>query len=202
MGVWIPVLVALVSAVGAATAAVIAGRSASRTKAAELAAARILDLERRQSQSRAEVFEPLIEALFRVWEIAKDDAGDDADRFEREVGADLRRFIHWVSIYGSDDAVRMAQRFMQASYHDPPPHILIRMIGDLIVTARRELGYADTGIGPLEVLGMRINDVYDDEVTFRVLTDPFEVVAARLGWVPPWTRAVPAESEHQASELA
>jgi hypothetical protein len=202
MGTWIPVFVALVSAAGAATAAVIAGRSASRTKAAELAAAQLLDLERRQSESRAEVFEPLIEALFRLWEIVKDDAAEDVDRFEKEVGAHLRRFLHWVSIYGSDDAVRMALRFMQSSYHAPPPQIQIRMIGDLIVTARRELGYADTDIGPVEVLGMRINDIYDDEAMLRALTDPFEAVAAELGWVPPWTRAASVASKRHASESA
>jgi hypothetical protein len=202
MDTWIPVLVALVSAAGAATAAVVAGRFASRTKTAELAAARILDLERRQSESRAEVYAPLIEALFRLWEIMKDGADADPERFEREVLVDVRRFNHWVQIYGSDEAVRMSLRFMQALFHDPPTQVVIRMIGDLILTARRELGYPDTSIGPVEILGMRINDIYEDEVVLRALTDPFDVVAARLGWVPPWTHGAPAESERQASELA
>jgi hypothetical protein len=96
----------------------------------------------------------------------------------------------------------MALHFMQASYHDPPPQIQIRMIGDLIVTARRELGYADTDIGPVEVRGMRINDIYEDEAMLRALTDPFEAVAAELDWVPPWTRAASVASKRHAGESA
>ncbi len=187
MTIWIPVIVASLSALGAVVAAAIAGRSAGRTKKAEIEASRIVELERRVSISRAEIFEPMVAALLRVWDLTSDGQTGDADAFEEAAGADIRRFMHWVQIYGSDEAVRVSLRFMQAIYHSPPPNIVMRLIGELIVVARRELGYPETDITALEVLGMRITDVYTDPEIYADLTQSLPRVFARYDWTPPWT---------------
>lgn len=183
MGSGIPVIVAVLSAAGAIAAAALAARSASRTKTAEIEAARVLQPERR----RAEIFESLVEALFSVWELTAAGKAGDAKAFEKTSGAAIRRFMHWVQIYGSDEAVTACLQFMQAIYHAPPPNVLMRLLADLVVVARRELGWPDTQIGPLEVMGMRITDVYTDAEIYADLTEPVARVFRRHNWIPPWT---------------
>jgi hypothetical protein len=197
MSTWVPIAVSGVAALGAIVAAVIAARSATRTKSAELQANRILDLEARLSSSRGKVFEPLVEAVGRLWDHISSDEPMDPDTFDRLAGQDIRRFTHWVQIYGSDDSVEVALQFMQASYHSPPPMVLVRLLGELLVAARRELGYPDTAISSLEVLGMRINDAYTNLDFYADLSDPIELVFSRHGWAPPWS----ISSNHEAKNL-
>jgi hypothetical protein len=189
---WVPVIVAGVSAAGALGAAVVAGVAASRTKAAELGATKAVELEKRLSSSRTEVFEPLVEAVGRLWDHIATGKPMDPPTFEQIAGAPIRRFTHWVQIYGSDDAVRASLRFMQGTYGGAPPLVLVRLLGDLIVAARRELGYADTEIRAVEVLAMRITDAYTSPEYYADLTDPLETVCARHGWRPPWSQPVDA----------
>lgn len=179
---WIPVIVSVVAASGAITAAVASSRAAARSS-------RIMELERRLSESRAQVFEPMVEALLRIWDLTASGRSGDEKAYEEAAGQDLRRFVHWVQIYGSDDSVMVAHRFMQALYHDPPPNVVMRLIGELVLVARRELGYADTEITPIELLGMRITDVYTDANIRADLTLPLDEVFTRHSWTPPWSAA-------------
>ena len=195
MSSWIAIVVAVVSAAGAIAAAIVAARSAAKTKQAELQAARLLDAEKRLSGLRAEVFEPLVEAIGRLWDAISKKQKIDAQAFDQIAGNDIRRFTQWVQIYGSDEALEAALRFMQATYNPPPEMVLVRLLGELVVAARRELGYPDTRIGALEVLAMRISDAYTNSAYRADLTDPLEIVFARNGWTPPWALSLEAERD-------
>lgn len=182
MNHWVvPAIGAGVPTAGAVAAAVIAARSAARTKAAELRATRTLLPEHR----RAEIFEGLAEAIEEVWRITRSGKATPK-KFERGPSVAIGRFMHWVQIYGSDEAVRAANRYMQAIYHGVPTVISLRMLADLVVVARRELGLPETGVGAIDVLAFWVNDVYDDPQVYADLTDPIEHVYARHGWQPPW----------------
>jgi hypothetical protein len=183
----VPVLAAGIPAVGAVAAAGYAAREARRSKTAELQASRILDLERRLSESRQKVFEPLVEALGRFVDfMGKGEALDDLDVLKELLLDDLFKFAHWVQIYGSDEAVHATMHFMQAVWAQAPANVLIRLQGELVLAARRELGHRDTEIKPVENFAMRINDAYTDPAWRADLSDPIDVVFARHGWTPPW----------------
>jgi hypothetical protein len=181
---WIPVVIAGVSALGAVLAAAIAGRSAARSKDAELQAGRLLELERHLSTARTAVFAELIEVLMNVMDLAK--SGVQSQRQQDALNAKMTRCLHSIPVYASDETVRAIIRFMQATYADAPGEIVLRLAADLLVTVRRELGYPRTTILPVEMLATRINDAYADDATHAALTDPLEQVFARYQWTPPW----------------
>jgi hypothetical protein len=189
MSILLPLVAAGVPALGAVGAAGVAARAARRSQAAEAQAKRIRDLEKRLSESRAKIFEPMVEAIGRLWDhIARGDPIDPAT-MKTVALDDIVRFAHWVQIYGSDDSVRVTTQFMQATFNEAPPNVLVRLMGELIIAARRELGYSDTTIGPLESFAMRITDAYTDPTYRADLTEPLEDVFARHDWTPPWLTA-------------
>jgi hypothetical protein len=155
---WIPFI-------GAVIAAVVAGRYALRAKTAEFQANRVLELERRLAASKADVFEPMVEALGRVFELTAQGKSADEDAFEEAAGPQFRRFVHWVQVYGADETVLTVHKMMQAFYSSPPSEVVLRLMGELLVAARRELGHPDTKIDALDLMGIRINE---------------------LSWEPPW----------------
>jgi hypothetical protein len=187
MSVLIPLIAAGVPALGAVGAAGVAAQAAKRSRTAEFQAKRILDLEKRLSDSRAKVFEPMVEAIGRLWDHIESGKPVDPGTMKTVALDDITRFAHWVQIYGSDDSVHATAHFMQASFNSAPSNILVRLMGELIIAARRELGYADTSVGPLESFGMRITDAYTDAHYRADLTDPLDVVFARYQWTPPWS---------------
>lgn len=175
MSRWIPVVVAVVSAL-------ISGYFAQRSRAAELQGQRIVDLEKRLAAAKGEVFEPLIEAIGRLWDrIAK---GDDVPPQWFETA--FSRFGHWVQVYGDDESVRAYHRYMQAIYANAPVTVTMRVLGELILVARRELGRPDTSIDAADIMGIRITDLYEDGVPVAWARLPLDEVFASEGWVPPW----------------
>lgn len=194
-----PLLAAGIPALGAVVAAGYAGREARRSKAAELQASRILDLERRLSESRQKVFEPMVEALGRFVDSIGQGQNADPDTLKEILLDDLFRFAHWVQIYGSDEAVHATMHFMQALWAQAPANILIRLQGELILAARRELGHPSTEVKPVENFAMRINDAYTDMAWRADLSDPIDVVFARHKWTPPWLAADIQEAPDSAS---
>lgn len=124
---WIPVVVALVSALGAIAAAVVAGRSAARTKRAEIDAARLVELEKRLATTRAEAFEPFVVAVGRFFDGVGQ--GLPPQELAEILGQPLRAFMNSVQIYGADDTLRAAMHLMQAMYHDAPPLVQSRLLG-------------------------------------------------------------------------
>jgi hypothetical protein len=178
---WIPAL----SAVGAIAAAVVAGVFASRARRAEAREQRVLELERRLASHKAEVYEPMLEFFRKLFDASVAGGGGSPPIAEEEMIETISRFATWIQIYGSDEAVRAFNRFMQAAYTEPPPQILMRLYGGLVLAARKDLGPSHTDIGIIELLGIRLKDAYSPE--FR---DVFSVnedeLFGRYDWSPPW----------------
>jgi hypothetical protein len=99
----------------------------------------------------------------------------------------VSEFSTWIIIFGSDEAVRAFHDFMQASYHSPPPVILMKLYADFVIAARRDMGYPETEVNQKHFLGMRISDIYDADLlkdVHKSLSD----LCREIGWVPPWSR--------------
>ena len=98
----------------------------------------------------------------------------------------LHEFFVWVSIYGSDDSVIAFRNFQQAASSGVPPEITARLYADLVVAARRDIARSDTQIGPPEIIGMKVNDLYSNPDYYRTMALPFKEVCEHYGWTPPW----------------
>jgi hypothetical protein len=184
---WVAVAVAVLSALGAIAAAVIAGMAAARTKKAEIDAARLVELEKRLATTKEVAFEPFVVAVGRFFDGVGQDLSPE-ELFEI-LGQPLRDFMNSVQIYGSDDTVRAAMHLMQAMYHDAPPLVQSRLLGDLLLQLRRELGDPGTAIGSADMLGIRMNDAFTDPEHHANLSDSLDKVFARHSWTPPWLPA-------------
>jgi hypothetical protein len=178
---WIQILTIALPAVVSVFAAVWAARSAGRARAAEHEAARLRALEERIAQKKFELYQPMLEALGGMMtpgrtEVALAGAGD--------IMSDFQTFV---SVWGSDDAVRAFYRFRTASSTNPPPMIIIRLVSDFIIEARRDLAWPSTTLTGREVMGMRINE-YSPELE-EALTLPFDALASKYAWRAPWHSA-------------
>lgn len=176
-----------IPAVVSIIAAIIAGRSARRAGASDREAQRLRDLEARLSVKKYETYEPFLKALGDMLTPGRNKVTNKA------MLDSMADFMNLVVAYGSDDVIRAYARFRAASSSEPPATVTVRLIADLVVAMRRDLGGATTLTG-LEVLGMRINDLYSSQENVHALSAPFEEVCQRAGWVPPW-RDVEGEPE-------
>lgn len=179
---WVAVTVASIPAVAAICAAALAARSASRARAAEREAERLRLLEQRLALRKHEVYQPIINFLGGML-----DPELAASMSQEEVKTKLGDFARWVVIVGSDDSVRAFRNLMQGTFHAAPPALLLRLFADFQLAARRDMGDAETEITPVDVLGMRINDLYAaGGVLFTALSLPFGEACAAFGWSIPW----------------
>lgn len=177
---WVTLVVAGIAAVASIGAAVVAGMFAWRARRADAEAQRARDLESRISERKYEIYEPMINYLR---DMLSGGIANPSDA-EREAGsARFRDFSTWISIYGSDEAVEAFHNFMQAAFTGAPPQIFLRLYGDFMVAARKDMGYADTAIRREHLLGMKINDIYRQP---NVIDPALDEVCDRLGWQPPW----------------
>jgi hypothetical protein len=99
--------------------------------------------------------------------------------------AKMSKFNAWVSIYGSDDAVRAVHRFMQAAYSNPPSEVMMRFFVELQLAMRRDLGDPESTLDVMDLLGIRIKDVYEGEMA-SLMVAPLPAFYERVGWDPPW----------------
>jgi hypothetical protein len=74
---------------------------------------------------------------------------------------------------------------MQAAYTEPPAQILMRFFGELVHAARKDLGPSDTKIGIIELMGIRLKDVYSSEFHDVFIMEEDELFR-RYEWSPPW----------------
>lgn len=180
---WVTLLVPGISALASVVAAAVAGVFAWKTRRADADAQRARDLESRISDRKYETYEPMINYLrdlTQKGEIAKqaDPASEQTRAAEK-----FRNFSTWIGIYGSDGAVQAFHNFMQAAYHNCPPAILIRLYGDFMVEARKDMGYPDTVVQREHLLGMKVADIYEIP---NVIKPSFKEICERLNWQPPW----------------
>ncbi|MCL6297602.1 hypothetical protein [Streptomyces kronopolitis] len=170
--------VAAIPAIASVVAAVIAARSARRAKTSEIDAQHLRDLEARISEKKYDVYKPMINLL--------KDILNQRVMSEDEFKSLISEFSAWVTIFGSDQAVRAFHDFMQATYvTGTPPVILMKLYAEFVLAARRDMGYPDTMIGAKHFLGMRISDLYSHDQLAKV-DMPLADLCRDVGWTPPW----------------
>jgi hypothetical protein len=177
--------VAAIAAVGSIIAAISASRSAKSVQKNEADAQRIRDLENRLSGQKYATYKPMIDLLGSM--LSQDEASRAA---LADAGANVpmfREFATWISIYGSDEALSAWHNFTKGTASNPPLMIKIRLLGDFLLAARKDIGYPDSQITTPELIAMRINDFYDQEETYKqALTLPFDEACKLAEWQPPW----------------
>ncbi|WP_152690539.1 hypothetical protein [Jiangella alkaliphila] len=195
---WASLAVASIPAVAAITSAVVAYRSARTTKRLELQASRIRDLENRLAEKKFETYKPMIDALNDLLDPAKSKTVNMG-----ELGEKFNNFDAWIAIFGSDQAVSAWHRLRQASFHNPPAEIFIRLYADFVIAARRDMGYPDSEATGEQLIGSRLRDLYSQTGTNvrEALQMNWVEVERRTGWAAPWSpepaQVPPANAQHQ-----
>jgi hypothetical protein len=175
---WIPVLVAVLSAA-------LAGWFAVITKRSELRSQRLIELERQSAATKAEVFQPLAEGIGEMWEqSSKGEA--TPEWFEKNVMPRFKRFMTWAPIYGADETVWAYHRYIQGIYADAPVDITMRHLADLVLALRRELGHPGSKVTALDLMGFRINDIYQNGVGLPWTRFSLQDLYSAAAWTPPW----------------
>ena len=148
MTTWIPVIVAV-------TSALLAGWFAMRAREVGASGAALTrNRAPRREFEESEAFEPLVAAIAEFWERAgKDEASPEW--IEEHLMPRFQEYMRWVAIYGSDDAVWTVHRYMQAIHADAPSGITMRLLAELTLSLRRELGQPETKVTALDVYGLQ-----------------------------------------------
>jgi hypothetical protein len=181
---WVAFGLAAIPAVAAIAAAWLASRSARQARLAQADADHLQRLEQRLADHKREVYQPMIEFMGKML----DGANTPPEKVFKQK---LTEFSRWVVVVGSDEAVRAFRNMMQASFNDAPTPLYLRLYADFQLAARRDMGDPNTTLTPIDVMGMRINDLYsnhDDTAVFDVLTKPFAEVCSDHSWPIPWER--------------
>jgi hypothetical protein len=177
IGPWLPTLTAIV-------AALVAGGFAYRANQATIASQRIVELEKRLATSRLETYKPLMEAIAAYFAKGEPSNQEVKRRNDRLLAA-LSDAALWVPIYGSDETVRVFHRMMQVAFSGAPANIMLRTYGQFMLAIRRDLGDTSTSVDIVDLLGIRINDIY---TLGRNLQLSDEAYYRQEGWVPPWPK--------------
>lgn len=179
---WVTLVVAGIAAAGAVAAAIVAGVFARRTNRADVTAQRIRELESRNSERKFATYEPMIEYLGEIF--SKQETPEERAKIIAQGGEKFKKFSTWITIYGSDGAVRAFHNFMQAAYQgDAPPAISLRLYGEFLVEARKDMGHPESTLQLEHLIGIRVNDIYK---TPDVIDPSFAEICDRLNWKPPW----------------
>lgn len=181
---WLALALSLIAASAAVIAAVVSGRYAQASKASEAKAQRLRELEQRLSEKKFAMYSQVLTTLGALFGPDK----SEKDRASKKLPRDLADFATWVGIYGSDEAVRATRNLMQASYAEAPFKVYLRLYAELLLAARRDIGYPDTDLMAGDLLGIRINDLYTNEEIYWALMAPFEELCSKTGWRAPWLR--------------
>ena len=191
------IVIALIGAGASASAAIIAGLYARSAHRSDSEAQRARELEGRISEQKFAVYKPMIELLGDLLDQSK--TAENAERADA-IQTQIADFSTWVNIYGSDEAVKAFHDFKQAAFHQPlPPLVSVRLYADLILAARRDIGYPSTTVSRAHILGIRITDLYEVEDFRLALELPFDELCKREGWAPPWLPASTLAVERKPS---
>lgn len=180
---WVTILVAGIAAAAAVVAAIVAALSARSTKQLELRAQRTRELESRISEQKINVYKPMIELLGNVIS----NAALGRQTTPEENTPKIAEFTTWITIYGSDETIKCYHDFMQAAFNGAPALVSSRLYADFIIASRRDIGYPDTSVTALQIMGMRVNDLYSEEEYRSAMELPFEELCQQEKWTPPWT---------------
>jgi hypothetical protein len=163
--VWIAIAAAIIATIGAIIASVVAAVSTKSNKKLELQAQRIGELENRISERKYEIYKPMIELLGDIVNANQKTILPDS----YEVTKRLHEFSVWIGIYGSDDAIIAFRNFMQAAFNDVPPLIATRLYAELVLAARRDIGRSDTKTSAVDIIGMKISDLYTNQDYHKIM---------------------------------
>jgi hypothetical protein len=177
MGQWLPTITAIL-------AAAVAGFFALRANQATIASQRVTELEKRLATSRLEVYKPMIETMGEVFLPAELKTEQEKRRQLDQFMKATKSFLTWVQVYGSDETIRVYHHMMQAAFHDAPNPVNLRLYAQFLLAARRDLGDSSTAIDLVDLLGMRITDIYETLADDLRLSD--DEFYRKVGWKPPW----------------
>jgi len=185
MEIWAVVIPAILSLGGA----VYSAWSASRARASEAETARLRELEHRLSDRKIELYEGILKTLGDqlMPQAAKQAKGPGAGQLENKLLDDLFGFMNKVVIYGSDDVLEAFSRFKRGGVANPPGLIALRLAADFMLAIRRDLSGGTTKLTAVDMFGMRITDFDTNPALKQALSEPFDLVCAKYGWVPPWS---------------
>lgn len=180
------VVAAIIAGLFAIVAAVVAGVFALMASRSTATNQRVLELEKRLATQRLEIYKPMLDALGAMMEPG-DVKSQEKQRRQQNFMDAGKKFMTWVQVYGSDEAVRVYHRMMHASYASAPPLVLFRLYGQFVMAARRDIGDPATKVGIDDLLGTRIKDIYAGNMAehMRLSDDDFY---RQVGWEPPWER--------------
>lgn len=178
--VWLQITALAVPAVISVFSAVWATRSARRAQQAEHEAQRLRALEDRVAQKKYELYQPFLQTLGDVLTPARNKAA--MARLE-DVIADFQAFI---TVWGSDEAVRTFYRYRVSANSSPPTLVIMRLMADFLLAVRKDVAWPDTSISGLHVIGMRINDLAEHPEMKDALATPLETLFKSEGWTPPF----------------
>lgn len=138
-------------------------------------------LEQRLATRKLEVYQPALDFLRQMLD---DPKSIKADEFRRK----FSEFAGWLAIVGSDEAVRSFGHFMQGTFNDAPPNVLLRLYAEFQLSARRDMGDPESGLTSLDMWALRLNDLYkpDGERLRGDLIRPFADVCREHSWTCPW----------------
>ena len=183
------VLLPIIPALLSAGAAVYAALAASRARASELEAVRLRELEQRLSVKKMEAYEEILTALGNMLTpeaLRPPVVARKGQQAQDPLGVAVAAFMNQAIIYCSDEVLVSFSRFRMASGHNPPAPVLMRLVADFMLAIRRDLDGGQSKVTGIELLGMRINDLFTQPTLLAALKDPFDDVCDREGWVPPW----------------
>ena len=176
----IAIVIAGVPAIASIIAAIVAGRAAGRARRAETDAARLSELEERLASKKYELYEPILRGLGQM--LLPGNAQNALPLVEKA----MPDFMTFVGVWGSDKALRAFSRYRVGSNASPPPEIVLRLVSDFMLAAREDLRSGETEATGLDILGLRINDLYEHPNFVDAFTLPFDDLAKKHGWTPPW----------------
>ncbi len=187
---WQSILVTLcVAAVPAAVAlwsALATARSAREARQSQEELARLQRLESRVSAQKFEAYSPILS----VFDLLLRQGSKDSQEVQLKLFEAVHHFQTWGVVYASDEAVTAFGRLMQATFHGGAPEtVILRLYADFALAARRDMADSTSSTTIAEILQPRIGDLYFDPRMTDVLL-PFDVLAEREGWEPPWNRLV------------
>lgn len=178
---WATLVVAGIPTLGSIAAAIIAGRSAHRARQAQLASETERELRQQLAAAKSEVYEPMLDMLRRMMDSVK----SGAKVSDQKTAETLSKFTAWVSVYGSDEAVRDCHKLMQSMYSGPSNgRVVLYYYGRFLLAARRDLGPPNTTLGVNDILGLRINDLWSGMAGVMAMTE--SEFLKTVDWTPPW----------------
>lgn len=179
---WLSITIAVVPAAASIVAAVIASRYAARARVAEAETARLRAAEERLAERKFKLYEPMLQAFGNMML-----PGNSATALPAAEAA-MPAFLNFATMWASDGALRAFFRFRIASATTPPPEITLRLVSDFLIEARKDLSGTETTVTGLEVIGMRVNDLYSNPNFVQAFTLPLEELAKIHHWAVPWAQ--------------